>query len=177
MVAFYLQNSKKILISWLFLLALFSFHCCSVLKYGYSLPEDVGSIKDMSRQLDVQVKFPSDTVQLGKTIRIEILYKNITDSTIHIFPISPLSFFKHYGVGGSIFLINSIHDVTKSVELKPMNIYSYSLNIVIDKSFFGPGENEFTVLYTFNKKKEDNTLYNVLYGISESKKIKLIVKP
>lgn len=177
MVAFYLQNPKKILIHGLLLLALYSFSGCSLLEFEKYRHEDVESMKDLSPYLDLQVKFPSDTVQLGKTIRIEVLYKNITDSVIHFFPIAPLSFFKQFGVGGSIFPVNATYDVTKSVELKPMSSYSYSLNVVIDKSFFGSGANAFIIVYTFNKKKDNNMPYNVLYGYMESKKIKLMVKP
>jgi hypothetical protein len=177
MVAFYLQNSKKSLVSWLLLLTLSFFSCCSLFESLNYAHEKVDNLKDLSRNLDLQVKFPSDTVRLGETIRIDVLYKNITDSTFYFFPIAPLSFFKHRGVGGPIFPLNSSYDVTKCVELKPMSLYSYSLNVVIDESFFGPGMNTFVILYTFNKKKEDNMLYNVLYGHLESKKIELIVKP
>ncbi|MDP4289490.1 MAG: hypothetical protein Q8908_00260 [Bacteroidota bacterium] len=177
MVAFYLQNSKKILISSLLLLALSSFYCCRLLNPVDYSQENADSIKKINRYLDLQVTFPSDTVQMGEKISIKILFKNRTDSTVQFFPIAPLSFYRPSGAGCIIFTINTTFNLTKSIELKPRDIYSYTQNIIIDKSFFIPGENEFEVLYTFNKKQRNNLAYNVLYGYLASNKIKLIVKP
>lgn len=176
MAANYLQNSKAILISWMLLLALTSFNGCNLSKSLYNSQEPSDDIKDINHFLEFRAIFPSDTLRIGETVRIEVLFKNKSDSTIRLFPVAITVLTRIYGMEAEIYPINIPYDYSKSIELKPKAIYSCSYFIQIEKSFFVLGENVFHITYTFCPKGK-NRIYSKMYGLLASPDILLVAKP
>lgn len=176
MVANNLQNTKEVLISCILVVILTIFNSCNLSKSLNTSQYPRDDIKDINQFLELRVILPSDTLRIGETVRIEVLFKNKSDSTIHIFPVAPIAFTRIYGMEAEIYPINMSYDYSKSIDLRPRAIYSYPYFIQIEKSFFVLGKNVFYATYTFCPKGK-NKIFSKLWGLLASPEIHLVIRP
>lgn len=173
MVAFYIQNTKKIL-SYVILFILLTLFKCSY------QPNSVSNCKEISNYIDLELRFATDTVQMDKIARLYVIFKNKTDTTLQFYPKSVIHLTKPFVAFGLdiAYLINDTLDVTRSTEIKPRSTYLDSYNIFVNEKFFKVGENFLSLKYRYSEiLNEKDKIYNELCGSLTSSEVKLIIIP
>jgi len=169
MVAFYIQNTKKILVSLLLFGILTSFKCSN-------LPNNC---KEINNFLELELRFTMDTVKIGETVELNMIFRNKTDTTLQFYPKAVIHITKPFVAFGidCAYLINDTLDITKIAEIKPRAVCIYTYNVLVNEKFFKIGENSLTLNYRCNELKGKDKVYNKLCGTLNSNEIRLIVLP
>lgn len=171
MVAFYLQNTKKILVSLLLFVWLTSFKCSD-------LPKEESNCRKISSYLELELRFDRDTVAVGETVMLEAVFKNKTDTALQFYPKALLYIAQpSSGFETKTYPINDTLYLTNIANIASQGIYSNTYNLKISESFFKKGLNQLRLIYLCSELKGDSKIYNKLCGSLESHEIKLIVIP
>lgn len=169
MVAFYIQNTKEVLISLLLFGILTSFKCGN-------LPDNC---KKIDNYLELELRFTSDTVKIGEEVELNVVFKNKTDTALQFYPKAVIYITKPFVAFGidSAYPISDTLDITKTAEIKPRATYIYTYNVLINEKFFKIGENPLVLHYRCKELKGKYKAYNKLCGSLNSHEIRLIVLP
>jgi hypothetical protein len=169
MVALFISNTKKVLISLLFFGIMTSCKCINH-------PTHCKNIDDF---LKLEFSFKMDTVRIGETVEINVIFKNKTDKMFQFYPNASLYITKPFVAFGVDFAfpVCDTLDFTKTDVIKPRAINFYRYDILINKNFFKLGDNRLVMHYRCNELKGENRIYNKLCGSLSSQEIKLVVVP
>jgi hypothetical protein len=171
MVRFYLQNTKKILIILVSLLSLTSLKCSKIINLSTKSIE----IKDY---LNLEFHMAPDSVAVGDTLRIDAIFHNRTDSLVEFYPkaayylIKPSQYsnIQSYSLNDTVYL-DSV------VQIMPLSIFTFSMNIVLKDVIFNEGWNRVHLYYVCGKfNYRLNKDFNPLYGSLQSQEVNLFVK-
>lgn len=167
MVAFFIQNTKEVLISLLF------FGLLTSLKCDY-LPNNCKKIDNF---LKLELTFTTDTVKIGEAVKFDVAFINKTDTAFQFYPKAVIYITKPFVAFGidNAYPINDTLDVTKTAEIKSRATYIYFYNVLIDEKFFKIGENLLVLHYKCNELKGKDKVYNNLCGSLDSNEFRLIV--
>ena len=177
MVAFYLQNTKKMVSIFFLIVILISSNCKTTLMESSNCEE----IKDY---LEMELSFSAYTVKHGESLYVNVLYRNKTDSLLLFYPKAVIRLTRSF-VGFVNFVdleyesywVHDLLDATFCVEIEAKSTYLQTFEISINSPFFIEGDNRLTLAYVCKEMKGESKIYNKLCGFLESQEVNLFVVP
>jgi hypothetical protein len=159
MVARNIQNSKKmvrVIITAIF--AHLFFVCMSQEKH-------------LDNKIELNASFSSDSVLMDDSLELNLNYRNISSNYFYLYPKAiigllqnPKIFITYDKLERMVYKLNDICDYDSVIVLKPGESFEYRYRVKADSNFFYTGENDISIIYTFNdkplkkgKKKEDKS--------------------
>lgn len=150
-----------------------------LISFKYSnLPVERINCKEIKNCLDLELRFSADTIRYGEYLNVDVLYKNITDTSLTFYPKAIVFLAKPLvGFEYKSYSLNDTIDATLIAEVKPKSTYLYTFKILVKAPFFIKGDNRLRLGYVCKEMKGKFKIYNKLCGSLESQEVKLTVMP
>lgn len=164
MVALYLQNTKKILIIWLFSQIMLLNNCSA---------QNNGNCQKIEEYLELGLRLQKDSIRFNEILEGDINFYNKTDEIIFFYPKAPTFLtkeFQTFGVDSSI-LISDTLDMRKKVRINPNESYTISFKVLVKEPFFALEENKIKLFYNIKELGGRNKKYNTFCGKLESPEV------
>ncbi len=115
-----------------------------------------GQEKHLDDRVLLEASFSIDTALMGDSLKVNLLFKNTSDSVIKLNPEAVIGlthnhkYFITYDTPQRIcYILHEFSNIEKVVMLYPKGEYQYEFNIIADANFFYEGENSILVYYHF----------------------------
>ncbi len=149
MVAFYLQNTSKMVKNFII-----------ILLFSISIFSSKGQRFSIESEIDLSVNSSKDTVCIGDSLIIILSYENKTKADIIFFPNAiigithyhPDKFISYDTPQRIIYRLNNVCSNVEYINLKPEEVITKTYGIIADSNFFYEGDNIVLAFYHFYNK-------------------------
>lgn len=172
-MAFYIQVTKKILISFLYLIILTMYDC-------NHLQVSMSNCKEISDYIEIELHVEADTVKIDSIATFNVVFRNKCDTSIQFYPKAVIQLVKPFVAFGVNFIysFNDTLDINRIAEIKPKSTFMNTYNVLINEKFFKVGENPLSLNYRCSELlKAEDKIYNKLCGTLNSNSVILFVLP